>query len=304
MPAPLRPTSLARAPRLDRGAPPVVLDEMRAHWPTLDLRGASDDIRQPTAWRIREPRHVFVVHLGGRMDELETELDGHGGSSGSATPGEVWSVPAGRHYASYARGGTIRYAELYLPPDAADRLLGTTSGSREIAPLAGHRDDFLHQGVRQLLHARQASDDLSAMLGHALSETLTLHLARTYGRGFTPPPTSPREPLLAAAATRTLREYIHDNLAEPLRLEHLAALAGMSTHHLLIAFRRAFGVTPWQYVIAQRLRCAQRLLTQTRKDLTTIALDAGFSSHSHFTSVFQRRMGCSPREFRARLAGA
>lgn len=277
----------APAPRLGSGAPPVVLEDSRCEWPALSLRVAADDITRPTDWRILEASPVFVVHLGGRMDALETELDGHGGSFGAATPGEVWSVPAGRRYASHARGGTIRYAEVRL------------TGPDEIAPLAGHRDDFLHQAVRQLAAAARASDDLAQMLAQHLSHALALHLRRTYTRDFAPAPRSKSGPALDPAAVRRVRDFLHAHLAESLTLDQLAGVAGLSPHRFLAAFRTAFDATPWQYLITQRLRRAQWLLAHTSQDITAIALESGFSSHSHLTTTFRKHLGCTPRDFRA-----
>jgi AraC family transcriptional regulator len=287
------PIRTAPVPRLGSGSPPVVLEDSRREWPALSLRTASDDITRPTDWRIRESRHVFVVHLGGRMDELETELDGHGGSFGAATPGEVWSVPAGRGYASHARGGVIRYAELRLAPS-------TFQGGASIAPLAGHRDDFLHHAVRQLAAAAQAPDDLSQMLAQHLSQTLALYLYRTYTHGFAESPRAKAGATLDRMAIRRVRDFLHTHLAESLTLDQLASVTGQSTHDFLIAFRAAFGATPWQYLIAQRLRRAQWLLVHTRKDIMTIALESGFFSHSHLTTTFRKHIGCTPRDFRAR----
>ncbi len=72
----------------------------------------------------------------------------------------------------------------------------------------------------------------------------------------------------------------------------------MTRHQLLVAFPKAFGVTPGQYIIRQRLRCAQRLLLERKMDITTIALGIGFSSHSHLTDCFRRHLGCPPATFR------
>jgi len=56
--------------------------------------------------------------------------------------------------------------------------------------------------------------------------------------------------------------------------------------------------TPGQYIIRQRLRRAQHQLASTRRDITSIALDCGFSSHSHLSASFARHLGCTPREHR------
>lgn len=53
-----------------------------------------------------------------------------------------------------------------------------------------------------------------------------------------------------------------------------------------------------QYIIAQRLRRARWLLMHTRNDITTIALETGFASHSHLTTAFKQHTGLTPLAFR------
>lgn len=291
----------------DRAQAPIILEESRGEWPALQFRLFREDIRRPTDWSISDRRHIVIVHLGGRMESLETELDGHGGSTGPALPGEAWSIPAGRRYAGSARGTAIRYAVIHLDPagGVGVGLLGARGEERDFAPIAGVQDPLLHGLVCRLAVATQQADDASAMNGHALSDALALHLFRAYSRGTTSARPSPRtRPTLAPAQSRRLREYIYENLSGRITIGDLASLAGMSTHHLLVAFRAAFGTTPAQYLISQRLRCAQRLLAHADMDITAIAYEAGFSSHSHLTSTFTRRTGLSPSDFRRQARGA
>ncbi len=287
--------------RIGDGGPPRVVAELRRQWPGMEVTFRGDDIRRPTDWRIREPRHAIVAHLGGRMTRLETELEGHGGSSGPALPGEIWTVPAERRYASHACGTVIEYAVILLDAAAENTLREDRVERRDIAPLAAVRDEFLHHALLRLCEAMRAPDDLSAMLAQALSQALILHLSHALMPGKKAPPARPeRGPVLNGARTRALRELIHDRLDERLTLDELAAEAGMTTHQLLIAFRAAFGTTPMQYIIRQRLRRARLLLEGTRKDITTIALECGFSSHSHLTSSFRQHLGATPSAFRER----
>lgn len=289
----------SRKPRVGTGGPPVVLDEVRSSWPGLEVRTSTQDISRPTDWRVREGRHVVIVHLSGRMDELETELDGRGGSSGPATPGEVWTVPAGSPYASYATGGTIQFAVLSIPPGGVDG----GGGPRTIAALAGARDETFSGLVRQLVRAASGADDVSRMQAETLAHAVTRHVVRAYG---TDPPSAPRgddpQLVLTTHESRLLREFVADHLGSRLSLGRLAALVGMTTHQLLVAFRAAFGTTPSQYVITQRLRRAQWHLLHSRLDITAIALTTGFSSHSHLTSAFTRRFGYPPQRFRENYA--
>lgn len=291
--------SLNRSTRIGDGAPAVVLQEVRKHFPSLDVIHRGDDIRKPTDWRIHDTQHSIVVHLGGHMSRLETELEGFGGSVGAALFGEIWSVPAERRYASHAVGKTIEYAVLRLHPDAHDIIRDSSGGRLDIKPVAGVRDEFLLHAVRQMLSAMNASDDVSAILAESLSQTISLHVLRTLAPGG--PVThmvKDHGPVLSPGIRRRLRDHIHDCLDERITLEGLAKLADLTTHQFLIAFRKAFDCTPGQYIIQQRIRIAQHLLLHTRKDITAIALECGFSSHSHLTATFTKRLGHSPSAFR------
>lgn len=286
--------------RIGDGAHAVMLKEVQQSFPSLQVIHRSDDIRQPTDWSIHADRHSIVVHLGGHMDRLETEMDGFGGSSGSALPGEIWTVPAGRRYASHACGKIIEYVVLRLAPDAADAVGNTSQGRLDIRPVAGLRDDFLLHASRQLVTAMQADDDVSTMLAQALSQVISLHVLRSLSPGGALDCDKKQNgPVLSGRITRKLREHVQQRLGERLTLDELATLAGMTTHQLLVAFRKVFGSTPGQYIIQQRIREAQRQLLNSKKDITTIALECGFSSHSHLTACFARVIGCTPKVFRA-----
>ena len=280
-------------PRLGTGSPPVVCYRSHFDWPMLGILTAQEDITQPTDWQVKDDRHVVIVHLGGEMNDLETELDGRFGSIGPATPGEIWSIPAGRNYASYACGGTIEFAVLYLPTQPKEIL---NIGQTNIAQLAGVRDDSLYQSVRQLLSLTNSSDDAFQMEAESLSQSIVYHLFDRYSQGRAKQESC--RPTLTSSQARLLREYIWENLAERITLDKLAYMVNMTKHHLLIAFRQVFSTTPAQYLINQRLRRAQWLLLYSRLNITAIALATGFASHSHLTHTFNQRFGYPPTQFR------
>jgi AraC family transcriptional regulator len=84
-------------------------------------------------------------------------------------------------------------------------------------------------------------------------------------------------------------------------LAQIAAQAGCSAFHLVRQFRQATGIGLHAY--RTRLRMAQALqrLCDGEPDLTTLALDLGYSSHSHFSATFRRCFGLSPRQVRSNL---
>jgi AraC-like DNA-binding protein len=102
---------------------------------------------------------------------------------------------------------------------------------------------------------------------------------------------------LAARAKRLL-----DDRGRPLGLAAIAARLGVSPTYLTDAFRRAEGVPLVRYQLRLRLARALRELPHAG-DLTRLALDLGFASHSHFSTAFRAAVGITPSQYRARARG-
>ncbi|MGH9368169.1 MAG: helix-turn-helix transcriptional regulator [Thermoanaerobaculia bacterium] len=85
---------------------------------------------------------------------------------------------------------------------------------------------------------------------------------------------------------------------ESLTLSQLAGALGVSPFHLSRGFREATGSTLHAYRNALRLAAALEEVCDPRRNLTAIALDLGYSSHSHFTAAFRRQFGIAPSQAR------
>lgn len=90
---------------------------------------------------------------------------------------------------------------------------------------------------------------------------------------------------------------------EQIDLEGAASEAGLSAFHFLRLFSRVLGVTPHQYLVRCRLRRAARLLADSARPITDVALDVGFNDLSNFVRTFHRAAGVSPRAFRKAARG-
>jgi transcriptional regulator GlxA family with amidase domain len=99
------------------------------------------------------------------------------------------------------------------------------------------------------------------------------------------------------------RDLIRDFLDEPVSLEECAVEAGLSPWHALRAFRAAFGETPKEFHTRLRLDRAKHLLTTTSHSVTEVCFDVGFSSLGTFSTLFRKRVGYSPNEFRRQVRG-
>ena len=86
----------------------------------------------------------------------------------------------------------------------------------------------------------------------------------------------------------------------PLTIDEVARLAEMSPFHFIRQFNAVFGDTPHQARIKARLDRARYLLVSGERSVTEICMEVGFSSHGSFSTLFARRVGVSPSEYRRR----
>lgn len=90
------------------------------------------------------------------------------------------------------------------------------------------------------------------------------------------------------------RGYLSVRFREAVRLADVARVAGLSPFHTCRAFKKETGVSVNRFLHRLRLRTALDLLPDYRRDITRLALDLGYSSHSHFTYAFRREFGAPP----------
>lgn len=98
------------------------------------------------------------------------------------------------------------------------------------------------------------------------------------------------------------RAYLDAHLSETIGLETVATEVGASLYHLCRVFRKQTGLTMHDYRTRQRLGLViDRLVGGKRDKLANLALDFGFSSHSHLSRVFQKQLGVPPSALREPL---
>ena len=86
---------------------------------------------------------------------------------------------------------------------------------------------------------------------------------------------------------------------EPLDVDDLASVAGLSRAHFTREFRRAFGESPHAYLLTRRLERAAALLRTTDRSVADICFSVGLQSVGSFTTSFKRNYGATPATYRA-----
>lgn len=103
--------------------------------------------------------------------------------------------------------------------------------------------------------------------------------------------------------TEAVKTYLASRIGERVTLEDVARAVHASPFHLARVFQQRTGVPVHRYLTRLRLRVALERLADGADDLTVLALDLGFSSHSHFTDSFRREFGRAPSEVRQTAGG-
>ncbi|PMR66938.1 helix-turn-helix domain-containing protein [Halomonas heilongjiangensis] len=114
-----------------------------------------------------------------------------------------------------------------------------------------------------------------------------------------PAPDRKRNDDETAQTIATAKQYIDENFCEPINLDDLAELVGMTRFSLSKRFRQRFGISPYRYVCQVRVRQAQTMMEQGQRP-TEIASEIGFFDQSHLARHFKRLCGMTPRQYRTR----
>ena len=152
-----------------------------------------------------------------------------------------------------------------------------------------------------LVEATQIVDQLDRELSDrapgfgVMATTTLLQLVTFLSRCYSQSPNAKSKSLLRIAEAIS---HIERHYAEPIMLDELIEMAGMSRRNFLRTFESTMGCPPITYLIRLRIRQACKLLLQSDERITQIAMAVGFSDSNYFSRQFRAVTGISPRDYR------
>ena len=173
---------------------------------------------------------------------------------------------------------------LALAPRFVARVAGTQR--YELIPRFGSEDPLAQELITSIEREVRSGEGVDSLYAQSLLVALAAHLTRRHAR------------VVEGGRIDGLRAFIAERLDQPLTLEELAAFAECDVRSFTRWFRAELGVSPHRYVTEARVERAKTLLARSRRSLSEIALECGFSSQSHFRTVFRRTTGHTPARFR------
>jgi len=103
---------------------------------------------------------------------------------------------------------------------------------------------------------------------------------------------------------RRVRDRMDREYAEPLDVDALARGVNMSAGHLSRQFRRAYGESPYSYLMTRRIERAMALLRRGDMSVTDVCFEVGCSSMGTFSTRFTELVGMPPSAYRQQAAQA
>jgi len=195
--------------------------------------------------------------------------------------------------------GAFDVLHLHVPNSIIAEYANSECARARTTPLIGDHpvvDPVIERLARYLIHAEELGGVFGQSYADGISLAITAHL---FGGNSNPAPANhPRVSGLSKWRLKRATEYMMANLGEPISLADIATATGLSRMHFAAQFRVATGMRPHEYLLQRRIERAQELLLNSDLQLVEIALDVGFKTQAHFTTVFTRLVGETPNVWR------
>ena len=153
-----------------------------------------------------------------------------------------------------------------------------------------------HEFVRRLEAAQFDPLGTEVTALQLIAEVLATAYAR-HGR-FTPRARRHGTEAEHADRAEAVKTYLASRLSERCTLDDVARAVFASPFHLARVFQQHTGLSMHRYLVRLRLGAALERLAEGENNLTALALEFGFSSHSHFTEAFHRAFKFTPSDVR------
>jgi AraC family transcriptional regulator len=232
---------------------------------------------------------TFAVILQGGFD---LTLPGSFERTVGCPVGTVLTQPAGARHSNHIGPDGARGVVLQPDPSAGtlpadcDALLERVNHFRD-GPIAA--------AARSLARELAAPDDMTPLAAEALVLEMLAGAAHLeQGSGM-----DARMPRWLMRAT----DMVHAHFRESLRIDEIAAEAGIHAAHLAVVFRRVHRQPLGRYMRRLRVDWAADRLLDTEATVAAIACEAGFADQAHLTRCFRQELGTTPAAYRRARCG-
>jgi AraC family transcriptional regulator len=286
--------------RLLEVSPSDAVSRRIARWPGMAIEIVQASRRCRIDYRYCSPFPLLVLYERGACRDGFTVIEGLPKSTLQRRSRKLIFVPAGREYHDSHEPHTLsRTIFFYFNP--SQLAVGPDPGvwHLSVPPRLFFENGSLTETALKLAALVESGGSDQRRYLEALGLVMTHELVRIdTGRHSTQVSIKGG---LAAWRQRKVIAYIEEHLAEPISLEVLAGLVGLSACYLCRAFGQSFGMPPLRYQLSQRIERAKALLANYAASVTDVGITVGFNDASAFCTAFRKVTGLTPSAYRRSL---
>ncbi len=267
---------------------------LRSHeqgWHGLNLVYEIEPAGEMPQLPLRE--HLLVICLGNV--EINYWLNGKWQQKAYAV-GDITLWPANDFLPKTRCDRHVPLLELFIDPLYLSQSIAEVTNLNQIIlnPQIQIRDPLIEQ-IGLTLKTELETNGNNQLYAEAMINALSAHLLHKYA--------SVKKEIkeysggLAPYKLKQILEYIDEHLEEELTINQLANHLSMSPYYFANMFKQSVGIPPHQYITQSRIAQAKCLLKQRHLSIVDIAHQVGFQNQSHFTKVFRKYTGVTPRVY-------
>jgi AraC family transcriptional regulator len=166
----------------------------------------------------------------------------------------------------------------------------------ELKPLRQAYDPTLLNLSLSFLHEMHANGVGRRFYSECLANQFAIHLLRHYCT-FEPVFRTYDGGLSHSALVRAI-DYIHEHLDDKLSVDAIASHLNLSVYYFCTLFTQSMGISPYQYVLQQRVERVKYLLKTSPLPLSAIAVSCGFNDQTQMSKHFRKLTGMTPKAYR------
>jgi AraC family transcriptional regulator len=241
--------------------------------------------------------HLLCLLLDGGTRQI-TRFAG-GEYDGKQQQGDIWLLPAG--VSGFWGWECTDEVTVFILDPAFLRRIAIESNCLnpdrvELKPILQAHDPKLLNLSFSFLHEMQTNGLGGRLYNECLANQFAIHLLRHY---------CACEPVfhiynggLSNPALVQAIDYIHEHLDEKLTLDAIASHLNLSVYYFCTLFTQSMGISPYQYVLQQRVERVKYLLKTSPLPLSEIAVYCGFNDQTQMSKHFRKLTGMTPKAYR------
>ena len=284
----------------------AVHGELAWRQPNMDFEAAGrpvvashwlDHSTTPREYTAQSPRSYYVASIFMRPTQLTLATDACDVHQGALRAGSYHISPPGQRLRARF-DAPCEILHLHLS-ETFMRQMATASESLHLMGEPGPNGLSQDSVIEQLGRALLAADD--KMCGWQYAERVAAPIITRHFHLLTQAhlySNEPRRIALPRWRLQRVHDYVQQHLGSPITLSDMAMATGLSPMHFAAQFRVATGQRPHNYLLQCRIDHAKVLLATSSRSLIDVALEAGFCTQAHFTTVFKRFSGTTPSLWR------